>query len=424
MFPIREQGEVVWKAYEDCRWHAPDCLRSLAVLERRFTQHRILFVSIVETKDASLHDYIKEMLKNAGDLANVENLRALLYELSKSCNESSVSDRALPLLACESVFPVRDLSGTVRLLSGTDGSWFIADRSRHYNCFFGTISMLDWDVKNTSALEPLLQKMNLEGQLLSNAIEETTETTGNLVLSEELTQQLRAKAEYCSLLATDGDRELVRQRMNTIELSSAEGLKLRRSVNVNGVTVYGEDEAGDVVVRETGEHLHAYCDKKCVEAKEISWALVANRLCSIFNLEQHNHLLLAILTTTNRDHIKDTLDRAGVWKDEYFIRGPVNPSINRSPLFVQPEEDFEESEDFDGSEVELTECDVSVEGTTSAQTPVPGPANVSIKPELGSPEAQAPKWPGAETSSPAADPKHGSYTGCDSGPSAHSAGNR
>lgn len=107
--------------------------------------------------------------------------------------------------------------------------------------------------------------------------------------------------------------------MKNIQVHSASDVKLRRHVTVNGREVYGQEEVGRVVVREEGTHPILFCSESSIVKNDVPWPFINASLCAMMELKAPKETtLLSILTTSDDAMIRDFLERAGLWKEDYI----------------------------------------------------------------------------------------------------------
>lgn len=201
--PIREGKTTSWLSLDACRWSAPKCLTRLTSLSLHFPTLKEFFRVTLQVPDASVRDIVQGLCDQAGDMNNLDNLRALLLSLSDWLTNEDLADDRLPKLLlklqAQKVFPVRRSSGASQLASASDQDWFIPDRDRLTRCFHGKVWLLDFTYSDIKKLVPVFERLSLKDYHLSNAVTEKTEYSGKVKPCPSLTNYIQGKARFISL---------------------------------------------------------------------------------------------------------------------------------------------------------------------------------------------------------------------------------
>lgn len=189
-----------WLSIIKCRWRAPPCLTTVVPLQRHFSHLRALFVDKIGLKDAGSSDVLDELLGLPEPAWREKQVKDLLLALSGYLNLGHPLLRErFRRLARKPVIPVRLSPERMDFRYSQNDDWFIADRPRYSKCFTGKVWLLDFDEKQTSSLEPVIEQLVLTTRLLSKHVRGETITCGESVFHSNLTSELQAKASYVSL---------------------------------------------------------------------------------------------------------------------------------------------------------------------------------------------------------------------------------
>ncbi|KAF2166649.1 hypothetical protein M409DRAFT_23280 [Zasmidium cellare ATCC 36951] len=372
LIPIEDGKSTSWMILDQCRWHAPACLAQLTALDQRFPSLKDFFCVTLQVHNASIGDIVKELRHHAGNMNGVDSLRALLLYLSDCLVNEDQADEHVPKLLLklqtQQIFPVQRSSGQCRLASAQDHDWFIADRGRIEQCFRGKVWLLDASDSDVKRLAPVFKTLGLLDFYLSKRVIEQTEFTDEPKPCKNLTRYLQGKARFISLLVDEESQKTIQKHIQRIQVLASNNMKLRRYVQVNGKTIYGTDEVGRFVLTESPP-LKLYCAESNVASKDPPWAFIQPRLAYMMNLQPSRQLVLTnILTTSSHSMIKDLLERAGLWKDDYIPE-------------ALPDQDEDDDEEFSQlvAKSEQVETKPKIKKERREPTAAPTPAGKNSK---------------------------------------------
>jgi hypothetical protein len=181
-----------------CKWSPLPgvSLKRTAAVSKIYPKNQKLFVDYLELGSIDGDDIIDDIRDLDARIDEIPRIKALLKALSrfikrKPDDVSLVDD----LGGEEKIWPVVDT--TLHLRAFAD-KWFIADRERLQTCFQGKVPLLDFGRHDVQRLEPLLSKLELDEWMISQHVEEETQTVGVPVYQEILTAHLRSKARFIS----------------------------------------------------------------------------------------------------------------------------------------------------------------------------------------------------------------------------------
>jgi hypothetical protein len=106
-------------------------------------------------------------------------------------------------LSLRAVFPVTQphTLGSSRevVLKERYDIWYIPDRESLKDCFKSRVCLLEFTAEETRKFEPFIRAMSLKHRLLSEAVTETTETSGDPIFDQETTEDLLVRIPYLIL---------------------------------------------------------------------------------------------------------------------------------------------------------------------------------------------------------------------------------
>jgi len=182
-----------WVFMSECVWNGPPELNSVLKLSSEYPLCSTLFRSCLRLGNVTL-DHVIEELKSVTTSTSFNTLQQLLLLLNKYLTPK-FPPNCLSELKGKKIIPVTKPGGEDRMDYNKD-VWYFADRQSLWDRFNGKIPLISFDVKTVRALNPLIDAMDLEDYLLSEAVEQKLETVGIKIEDKERTDDLRARARY------------------------------------------------------------------------------------------------------------------------------------------------------------------------------------------------------------------------------------
>lgn len=196
----------VWKSHDTCVWAAPDILKQVTKLQRKYGDCKHLFREVLAVGNFSIQHVVGELCAvSAARETPIKRSEELLHLLDKMlakggqllCDdfERIFSADIFPVLLAEDVLAARQSSVFRSLL---DDDWYFPDKPTLGRAFEGKVDIAKFSPRSIQGLGNLIEQLSCEERLLSKAVVEEVEPHGDLVRHFQKENELNFRLRFIS----------------------------------------------------------------------------------------------------------------------------------------------------------------------------------------------------------------------------------
>ena len=192
-------GRGTWVSHLDCFWRGPTWLTQTASLERHYPDLDVLFRRHLSVPNATAEHYIREAhALQSLDRPIIPHVKRLLVALAVQHSAGYIDGLKRAAIWKLAMFPVVPAGGGpwTLMAASSDKPWLVADRASLGAQFRDLVPLLAFDGAFVLKIRELLVTLRMRHRLLSECATSVTETVGETVFSDTLTQKYRDRGKY------------------------------------------------------------------------------------------------------------------------------------------------------------------------------------------------------------------------------------
>lgn len=196
----------VWESHDTCVWAAPEVLKQVTKLQRRFEDCKHLFCKVLSVEDFSIQHVVSELCSvSDGPGAPAKRSEELLQLLNRMLAKGGqLHDDDLERISDEAIFPVLLAKGAPEARRSSvfrsliDEDWYFPDKTTLRRAFEGKVDIADLSPKAIQGLRYLIERLSCEEKLLSKAVVEEVEPHGDPVRHFQKENELNFRLRFIS----------------------------------------------------------------------------------------------------------------------------------------------------------------------------------------------------------------------------------
>jgi len=205
---IFDYKKMMWASLDDCVWSGPDCIKLTTKLAPLYPESRKFFVEYLGVRNALSKTFIHELSHlHIPDPENISaevltSVKDILFALNNALIQNpgkKFPETVEKFLKSKRVWPCRYIGLAPVALVDLTQSFFVPDHPlllqllhTKEDCGFPVLNVQSEEV---NAVKRLLLAMGLEGRSLSLSKKETVSATDTSDPAEDLTEDLRKRAQ-------------------------------------------------------------------------------------------------------------------------------------------------------------------------------------------------------------------------------------